>query len=404
MTEQSSNMSQSNPLDESSWFWWQHSRWSYFHRGFFWGGLVSLISILSAMVGVALTRIDVVEQQIAQKLPGNLLEIETNKPATLTTSLQILVVEVEANTDALIDFSQAAGKSKTILLLKIEPELNLAQAINIPTDTKINIPGFGLGTMQDAYTIGGINLLSQAVNQLGTNITVDRYLQTTAEVFKQLSDSVKITLKPCEPKNRACLDKYTLVMEQETAFKTIRQRLNIPHYLANFEKVIAEVAHLLDTDVSRSEIISVTNFIRDLEPDRVSVDLLPGYASGSKSQNIEQRAYTPNKTSALARKNPWQNKSIAVQNTTDKPELGRRVVAYLRQRNFRDVYLEKHIPLKLKQTKIVSNYGQVETANYLKNILGFGNLEAKSSQQQENLILQLGEDALELQNNHRLYH
>jgi hypothetical protein len=48
----------------------------------------------------------------------------------------------------------------------------------------------------------------------------------------------------------------------------------------------------------------------------------------------------------------------------------------------------------------VSNYGQVETANYLKNILGFGNLEAESTLQQPELVLQLGEDALLFTNYH----
>jgi hypothetical protein len=65
------NIHQVNSLRQTLRFCWRHSRWSYFNQGLFWGGLVSLTSILSAIGGVALTHIDLVEQQISQRLPGN---------------------------------------------------------------------------------------------------------------------------------------------------------------------------------------------------------------------------------------------------------------------------------------------------------------------------------------------
>jgi hypothetical protein len=235
VTKQLSNLHQSNLLRQSLRFWWRHSSWSYFNQGLFWGGLVSLTSILSALGGVALTKIDLVEQQISQTLQKN--------------------------------------------------------------------------------------------------------SSTLASVENQ-------------------------------------------------------------------------TFIKELEPDHLSVNLLPGYIPGKGIKNREQLATSTidipkplsrDQSSVLAKKHSVQDNSVAVQNTTDNPELGRQVVAYLRQRNFRHVYLVKHIPLKLKQTNIVSNYGQVETGNYLKNILGFGNLEAKSAQQQPELVLQLGDDAL-FPTNYRFYH
>jgi polyisoprenyl-teichoic acid--peptidoglycan teichoic acid transferase len=92
-----------------------------------------------------------------------------------------------------------------------------------------------------------------------------------------------------------------------------------------------------------------------------------------------------------------------VQNTTDNPELGRQVVAYLRHRNFRNVYLVPHIPLELEETKIVVGDRQLETAKHLKNILGFGNFEPESAWSPQELVLQLGEDALYLPTNYRSY-
>ena len=226
VSEQSSNPNQINSFHQFLWFWRRHSSWSHFNQGLFWGGLVSLTSILSAIGGATLTKIDLVEQQIFQRLQGN---------ASALTSV-----------------------------------------------------------------------------------------------------------------------------EDQT-------------------------------------------LIKELKPDPLRVNLLPEYTPSKAIKNSQQLAtstiarpkpLSSDQTSVLARQHPVQDNLVAVQNTTNNPELGRQVVAYLRQQNFRHVYLVKHIPLKLKQTNIVSNYGQVETANYLKNILGFGNLKAKSTLQQPKLVLQLGEDAL----------
>jgi len=393
---------------------WQYSQWSCFNRGFFWGGLVSLTSILSAIGGMALTKIDVVEQQIANQLSGSQIKLLTEERSNLNTLRQILLVEVEPDADSLVGFSKnASGSSKTVLLLKLDPELNLAQAINIPTDTQTEIAGFGTGTIADAYRIGGIDLLSQAINQLSDDIAIDRYLRTTPEVLRQLTASGRITLKPCDQRIRDCRDRVEQVARQSTAFETIRQRFNIPTYLASFETAIASLEPQLDTNILESEIISVAHFIKELEPERLRVDLIPGYVSSRQPESKDLAAKSsfsrPNSQLArdlnpsLARENPFGDRPIAVQNTTNNPELGQRVVAYLRHRNFRNVYLVKHIPLKLEQTKIVTNYGEVETASYLKNILGFGSLESNLAQPEPELILQLGKDAIYLPIDSRSY-
>ncbi|MEO1800455.1 MAG: LCP family protein [Cyanobacteria bacterium J06629_2] len=363
---------------------------------------------------MALTKIDVVEQQIANQLSGSQIKLLTEERSNLNTLRQILLVEVEPDADSLVGFSKnASGSSKTVLLLKLDPELNLAQAINIPTDTQTEIAGFGTGTIADAYRIGGIDLLSQAINQLSDDIAINRYLRTTPEVFRQLTASGRITLKPCDQRIRDCRDRVEQVARQSTAFETIRQRFNIPTYLASFETAIAAVKPQLDTNILESEIISVAHFIKELEPERLRVDLIPGYVSSRQPESKDLAAKSsfsrPNSQFAqdlnpsLARENPFGDRLIAVQNTTNNPELGQRVVAYLRHRNFRNVYLVKHIPLKLEQTKIVTNYGEVETASYLKNILGFGSLESNLAQPEPELILQLGKDAIYLPIDSRSY-
>lgn len=60
-----------------------------------------------------------------------------------------------------------------------------------------------------------------------------------------------------------------------------------------------------------------------------------------------------------------------------------KVVNYLRQQYFKNVYLVEHIPLKLKKTQIVVNHSHLKTANYVKNVLDFGIFKPNSKSKQQ---------------------
>ncbi len=413
--EQSSDFSQSTPLHQPLWFWTQHSCWSYLNRGLFWGAIIGFTSVSSAIAGVALTKIDAVEQFIAQKINPSYLNSTSVEQTVLTSPMNILLVEVKSGGEEKIGLSNTfVEESKVILLLKIKPQQDSAQVINIPTNSKTEIPGFGQGTINDAYKIGGTKLLTETVNQLTKDSRVNHYISATSETFRKLTASGKITLEDCDSKITNCSNKLEQIIRQQTTFKMIRQRLNIPGYLANFQTIIAQDELDLDTNIAVPEIMSLANFIKELEPESIRVDLLPGYTPGKDKTPSNQIAKSslikPGEKPAtippvsITQSNPWQYSPIAVQNTTNNPELGKQVVAYLRHRNFRDVYLIKNIPLKLKQTRIVAHHNQGETANYLQNILGFGYLEGKSDASNRELTLQIGEDALYLPSNYRSYH
>ncbi|MBE9043361.1 LCP family protein [Pleurocapsales cyanobacterium LEGE 10410] len=383
--QQASNINQVTLLHQPLWFWQRHSCWSYFGRGFFWGGIISFTAIFSAGCGVALTKIDLVEQTIAQGISVSSAQTRFAKQPVLKEPVNILLVEVKSNTGELNQISDVVDESKTILMLRFEPQLNFAQVINIPADSRAEIPGLGSGTVADAYKFGGTALLIQVVNRLIDGITIDRYMIASSQTFRQPITSDKITVDNCD-RLEHCWDKLSQVKQRQAVMKTMLQRLNLANYPAKPQTTTAKVKPDLDTNISAPEMISLVNFVQQLESDNIRANLLPGYTPGKTTATNYQQS----NLSATAKLNP-----VAVQNTTDRPELGMRVVAYLRQQNFRDVYLVEHIPLKLNKTRIVTSRSQVATANYLKNILGLGNLKTKFDAQPK-LILQIGEDALNL--------
>ena len=363
--EQQINSHQVNSLHQPLWFWERHSRWSYFGRGLFWGGVISSIAIFSAGCGVALTKIDAVEQAIAQRINRNTPKPQSVAEPGLSRPVNILLMEIEPdadNDDNIVKFSHTfVGRSKTILLLKFKPQMGLAQVINIPTDSRVKIPGFGWGTIAEANQYGGTPLVSQIVAQLLDGITIDRYVRAMPQTFQQLSASSKLTLNYCDSRIQDCSRISEQIVRQQTAFETIRQRFNIPTYLADFKVTVQKVKPNLDTNLSVPEIMTVAKFVGELESDTISVDLLPGYIPGKTLATNKQSNHprlmkgdSSIKTTFAAPINKYysfQNLPITVQNTTDSLELGRQFMAYLRRQNFQDVYLAEHISLKSNKTK-----------------------------------------------------
>jgi anionic cell wall polymer biosynthesis LytR-Cps2A-Psr (LCP) family protein len=172
------------------------------------------------------------------------------------------------------------GKSQTILLLKFDPQQGLAEAINIPTDTRVKIPKLGWGTIADAHAYGGSALVSKMVNQLMEGVFVDRYVRATSQTWQHLSYSGKLTLASCDDRIQNCRNKAEQIIRQEDSFETIRQHLGVSPYVTDFQTIVTQLQPELDSNMSVPEIMSIINFIQELDSDQISVNLLPGYTPG----------------------------------------------------------------------------------------------------------------------------
>jgi LCP family protein required for cell wall assembly len=58
------------------------------------------------------------------------------------------------------------GRSDTTMLLRLDPDRQVLSLLSIPRDLKVNIPGYGIGKLNEAYTIGGPTKTLQVVKQL----------------------------------------------------------------------------------------------------------------------------------------------------------------------------------------------------------------------------------------------
>lgn len=64
------------------------------------------------------------------------------------------------------EFVEAKGLSDTAMLVRLDPEKGLISMMSIPRDLKVEIPGFGTGKFNEAYSYGGTKLTLQVVKEL----------------------------------------------------------------------------------------------------------------------------------------------------------------------------------------------------------------------------------------------
>jgi len=274
---------QVNSLNQPLWFWRRHSQWSSFKRGIFWGSMISFTAIASALGGAASTQIPPVERAITKSLNSNSNSVQPVVSQSLTRPINILLIEIQPDSNTIIKSPTALiGNSKTILLLQFKPQEHSAKVINIPNDSRVRIPGLGWGTIADSYKYGGTALMSQMVSQMINSVTIDRYILATPQTFHKLTASGKVEFDLCDSRIQDCDNRLEQISRQQTFFETIRQHLNIPTYRSDFGKTIQTTKSDLDTNISLPEIMLMANYVGELEPEKISVDLPPGYIRHQK--------------------------------------------------------------------------------------------------------------------------
>lgn len=166
----------------------------------------------------------------------------------------------------------------------------------------------------------------------------------------------------------------------------------------------------IDTNLSLEEMLALVGFGLKLEPDDFKMVLLPGrFSTPSESvasywimdsagkDRVVREYFQQNSTlsSQEAVNDSASHVRIAIQNSTQNPELGRRVVEYLAAKNFHNVYIVSDWPDRLRQTQIIVQQGDQKAAGMLKQVLGVGKVEASSTGDLESdLTIRLGEDWL----------
>jgi LCP family protein required for cell wall assembly len=91
--------------------------------------------------------------------------------------------------DKRANLKEDPGRSDTTILLRLDPDRGAIAVMSIPRDLKVEIPGYGTGKFNEAYSYGGPRLTLQVVKQL-TGLQVNHVVNVDFLGFVRAVDAI----------------------------------------------------------------------------------------------------------------------------------------------------------------------------------------------------------------------
>ncbi|MGB7441993.1 MAG: LCP family protein [Coleofasciculaceae cyanobacterium] len=417
-----------------------------YFKWFFWSGAFVLTATISAALGATLALITPLSPLVTSVEQGVLFKGKKwsqNFPYHLARPVNILVLGIDKVPDTAKNSPEVlSGRSDTMLLLRCDPTDESVKLLSIPRDTQVEIPGVGISKINDANVEGGPALTARVVSKTLNNVQIDRYVRVTTDAFRELVDLVggvevfvpqpmqyqdftqnlEIDLEEgWQTLNGDQAEQFARfrdeqggdiarVQRQQILLKALRKRLVSPTVLPRLPKLIRVMQQYIDTNLSLEEILALVGFSLNLEQDDFQMVLLPGRFSRAneylasywimdqaKRDEVMLKYFEQKPEISSSKDRRSLNRvRIAIQNATDNPELPYRVVQYLAEQEFYNVYIVQDWSDHLRQTEIIVQQGDLEAAANLEKVLGLGHIEPSSiGDLRSELTLRLGEDLLE---------
>ena len=295
-----------------------------------------------------------------------------------------------------------AGRSDTMLLVRVDPTQNTANIMSIPRDTQVELPGQGTEKINYANVLGGSKLAAQVVSQNLSGVPIDRYVRVSTGAFRELVDllggvqvNVPIDMKyddetqhlhinlkkGLQTLNGAQAEQFARfrndgngdigrVQRQQQMIHALREKLTNPMMVARLPTAIELFKKYIDTNLSPEEMLSLVSFGLNLQKDNLHMVMLPGRFSDpdeyvasywlmdqTGKDQVMQEFFDISSVAVLSQRTNFDNARIAVQNASHDPALADRAAAYLQAQGFSNVYLVDDSPEQESKTQIIVQRG-----------------------------------------------
>lgn len=356
----------------------------------------------------------------------------------LTRPMNILIMGIEPVSGSVDGSPESfAGRSDTMLLVRLNPSEKSLRVLSIPKDTMITIPEKGLNKVSDANAQGGLVLAARVVSRTLNNAPIDRYIRISTSGLRQLVDQLggveiyvpqPIEDKDAERKLSGNLVKgwQTLngeqaeqfvryrepgmgdlprVQRQQALLMALRDRLNSPTVLPRLPQLVRVMRKYFDTNLKLEEMMALVNFGSNLERDNFQMTILPGIFSrlsqdpNSYWLDLTGRVdllkdYAGVSLGAMQPiVKPLTGLKIAIQNASNRPQLTQKVINTLKQKGFTNVYAVPDWSDTKRQTQIIAQKGNKLSAEELQKFLSFGNIQvAAIGDLESDITIRVGTD------------
>lgn len=356
----------------------------------------------------------------------------------LSRPMNILIMGIEPVAGT-IDGSPEnfAGKSDTMMLVRLNPSDKSIRVLSIPRGTMIAIPEQGLTQVSEANAKGGPVLAARVVSRSLNNAPIDRYIRISTSGFRQLVDQlggvdvfVPQTMNYQDHSGDLSINLVSgwqnlngeqaeqfarfrelgmgdlpRIQRQQALITALMQKLNSPTVLPRLPQLTRIMRKYFDTNLKTEEMMALANFSVNVERDSFQMAMLPGtFSKFSQDAN----SYWLNMTGQQSLLNdftgvnvagitsdtrPISAQRVAVQNTTNQPQLTEKVITYLKQKGFTNVYPVPDWPDTQNQTQIIVQKGNRQPGVDLQQVLGLGQVEVSGNGDLESdLTIRIGKD------------
>jgi LCP family protein required for cell wall assembly len=160
-------------------------------KRFWWRFALASVLIVAVSAGATATSVLLYIDSIAQALGhNNKLHNKLNRAlANVHPGDPENILILGSDKRAGEEFEEDPGRSDTTILLRLDPEKDTIAVMSIPRDLKVEIPEYGTGKFNEAYTYGGPKLTLQVVKEL-TGLKINHVVNVDFLGFVRAVDAI----------------------------------------------------------------------------------------------------------------------------------------------------------------------------------------------------------------------
>ncbi|MFQ4142717.1 LCP family protein [Chlorogloeopsis sp. ULAP02] len=433
-------------------------RWVWFWVGM--SGIAMVSATAGALLAVSLTSTPLMQANLSadeaavfdsDRISGGGLRFsELTRPVNiLVMGMSVLPSDVQnapeetKNLRYLPQVNSFDGLADVMLLIRFDPEKKKLVMLSIPRDTRVEIEGQGMKKINSTNIQGGPALTAKTVSNLLDGVGIDRYIRINVLGVAKLIDALGgvtvyvprdmkyqddsqhlyINLKKGEQhlngeqalqllrfRHDENGDIGRIQRQQMVIRALIDQSLN-PTTLTQLPKVLNVVKEHIDTNLTVEELLALVGFGARTNRSNMQMLMLPGRFSGK--DEFEASYWIPyrrrihammaqhfdleTETDSLAQVVDPASLRVAIQDSTGSDEANLRpLVRSLIKAGYRNVYIAKSSGVPLNVTHIVAQQGDGNSADIIRNTLGFGEVRVESTGNLgSDISIQVGKDWLE---------
>lgn len=332
------------------------------------------------------------------------------------------------------------GLADSMLLLRFNPPEHQLIVLSLPRDTRTWVEGGGLTKLNEANAYGGPALAARSVSDLLGGVQIDRYIRINVQGVEKLIDALGgitvnvpedmsykddsqhlyINLKKGEQHLNGAKAVQFLrfrydqngdigrVQRQQMFIRALIEQALKPSTLGRLPQVLSVIQSNIDTNLSVEELLALAGFAAQTNRPNVQMLMLPGDFSSASEFNLSY--WLPNHTKiaqlmqqyfGLTNVDPAvtalaTDASIAIQDSTGQDAAVQKLLNTLREGGYRNLFVNNPWNAPLATTQIVAQGGDANSAEAIRQALGFGEVLVESTGDlQSDVTIRLGKDAFQ---------